>query len=227
MFSEIKKYDLRFIIDRDVNLKMYGSVSLSQEPPTKPEDYYWVEKVEHTPRGFYYRVSGVDKQFHEGELYPLLPLLVSKEPLELGDKFYCEGEVHDVYNMYFDDKLDSWMICSYNGFTYHEAECHKVIADFKQFGWFYNEGPPHDHNYNWRDSRYLETYINTCLIDAVKEGFKMTIMVEEICPNYNGAHVGKDCSCKSGFKLVPKLHEGKIIIDQYGLLEKSQNCYKY
>jgi hypothetical protein len=81
----------------------------------------------------------------------------------------------------------------------------KVVATPEMFGWLYNEGPPHDHNRNWGDSRYLEDYIQSCLISSVKNGLKMTVMVKEIAE----------------FNHVPILHEGKIIIDTYNLLRKS------
>jgi hypothetical protein len=226
-YTEIKEYELKFVIDRAMNLRVTSSVSIDGKLPTSLDDYYWIEKAEYTPIGFMYTVSGFDKQYHESELFPLSPVLVSKDSLEIGDNFYCEGEIHEVFSLFFDNETEKWMVASYNGFMYHESETYKVIATYDQFGWFYNEGPPHDHNYNWKDSRYLEMYLNTCIIDAIKRGFKMTIMVEEICPNYGGSHIGKDCSCKSGFKLVPKMHEGKIIIDQYNLLRDSKSTFKY
>ena len=75
-----------------------------------------------------------------------------------------------------------------------------IIATPDMFGWLYNEGPPHDHNRRWIDSRYLEDYIELCLISVVRNNFKMSIIVDGV---------------------LPKLHDGKIIIDRYDLL---RNC---
>ena len=44
-----------------------------------------------------------------------------------------------------------------------------------------------------------------------KNGGECEIEAVEICPHYGGTHIGKDCSCKSGFVLAPKLNNNKVI----------------
>ncbi len=39
---QIKEFDLRFIIDRGIDLKNGINVSLSDVTPTTKEDFYWV-----------------------------------------------------------------------------------------------------------------------------------------------------------------------------------------
>lgn len=175
---EIKEYDLRFVIDQTVRLVIGSSVALVNKPPLSSSDFYWVDRVVSEPFGLMYGVYGVDRLFHECELYPLLPVLVSETDFGECGKFYYNGKICDYVNT-----------LSLN-----------IIATPDMFGWLYNEGPPHDHNRRWIDSRYLEDYIELCLISVVRDNFKMSIIVDGV---------------------LPKLHDGKIIIDRYDLL---RNC---
>lgn len=222
---EIKEYGLRFIIDKDIKIKVGTSVSLKNETPLSPDDFYWIESIKYEPTGFMYSVYGLDTSFHESELYQLLPILVSDERLIIHDKFYHNGKIYDCMDLVCDceDGEGNWFVLNELGESILESEVSKVIATPDMFGWLYNEGPLHDHNMVWQDSRYLEDYKQSCLISAVKNGLKMTVIVHEVCPNYNGSHLDKDCSCKSGFVHGPKLHEGKIIIDAYGILRNSSS----
>lgn len=226
---EIKEYDLRFIIDKNIKIKTGSSVSLKNEPPLSHDDFYWVESVKYEPTGFMYSVYGLTTLFHESELYQLLPILVSDERLIIHDKFYHNGKIYDCMDLICDcdDGEGNWMVMNELGQTFLESDVLKVIATPDMFGWLYNEGPIHDHNIFWGDSRYLEVYNEACLISAVKNGLKVSIIVHEVCPNYNGSHLGKDCSCKSGFVHGPKMHEGKIIIDAYGILRNSSGVIKF
>lgn len=212
-----KEYDLKFIIDKKLSLNYESIVSLENKLPKSLDDYYWVEKVEHKPMGFFYTLGGLDGQYHESELYPLSPVLVSNELLEIGDRFYCDGEIHEVFDLHLDEEKDKWVVCCNYGLTYLESEVYKVVATLEQFGWFYNEGPPHDRNYNWVDSRYLENYTNRCIKDVIKNGLKMTILVGDTCHNVDRVIDG--CSCITGFEHVPMLHDGKVIFDIYGILK--------
>lgn len=101
-----------------------------------------------------------------------------------------------------------------------------VIATNEQIGFVYNEGPIHDHNRYWVDARFLEDLIYPKFVsDMLEFGGDVYLVVHEICPNYDGAHIGKDCSCKSGFKIVPKLYQDKVIMDLYGLLQRESGVY--
>ncbi|TXG84688.1 MAG: hypothetical protein E6R13_02850 [Spirochaetes bacterium] len=101
-----------------------------------------------------------------------------------------------------------------------------IVATSEQIGFVYNEGPIHDHNRYWGDSRYLEDLYYPRFVDDMNElGGQVYLVVHEICPNYNGSHIGKDCSCKTGFKVIPKLHQGMVIMDLYGLLQKEHGVY--
>jgi hypothetical protein len=202
---EIKEYGLRFIIDKDVRLRVGSSVALVDKPPITANDFYWIESVILEPFGLMYTVYGLEKPLHACELYPLLPVLVSDDVLDYHDKFYHEGNIYECSELKLDDDLNMWVVSNENQESFIESSVEKVVVTPEMFGWLYNEGPPHDHNMNWGDSRYLEGYIQSCLIPSVKNGFKMSVMVTEI----------------SEFNHIPTLHEGKIIIDAYNLLRKS------
>ena len=89
---------------------------------------------------------------------------------------------------------------------------HKVEATTEQIGWgFSKKYLNHDHAYDYRGGS-IEMYHPTMIHDIVRNKFKVDIEVQEICPHYGGSHIGKDCSCKSGFINVPVLHEGKVIM---------------
>lgn len=175
---EIKEYDLRFVIDQTIRIAIGSSVALVNKPPVISDDFYWVDRIISEPFGLMYSIYGIDGLFHECELYPLLPVLVSGTEFCDGGKFYYNGKICDYVNS-----------LSLN-----------IIATPDMFGWLYNEGPPHDHNMRWIDSRYLEDYNESSLISIVRNNFKMSIIVD-------------------GNLL--KLHDGKIIIDRYDLLRKS------
>lgn len=40
----------------------------------------------------------------------------------------------------------------------------------------------------------------------LKDGDEVLVECEEVCPHYNGKHIGRDCSCKSGFVYIIKLN---------------------
>jgi hypothetical protein len=71
-----------------------------------------------------------------------------------------------------------------------------------QLGFVYNEGPPHDHNWNWVDSRYLEE-MHPSTLEGMDSDSEIRVLVE-------------DDGNFSKFR-------GKLIIDTYLMLsEKSQ-----
>lgn len=89
--------------------------------------------------------------------------------------------------------------------------CKKVLAKPEQIGLMWDNHPDD------LEFKYLTDFIDEkdkSMIDYVLEEYdgKCFIETEMICPNYNGAHIGKDCSCKTGFIDIPKIHEGKVII---------------
>ncbi len=89
--------------------------------------------------------------------------------------------------------------------------CKKVIVKPEQIGWMW------DNHADDASSHFLTDFIDekdNTMIDYVlnENNGKCSIEIETICPNYNGKHIGKDCSCKTGFIDVPKLFEGKVII---------------
>lgn len=93
----------------------------------------------------------------------------------------------------------------------HYEFCRKLIAAYSQVGWMWDNTPDDI------DNTYLTHFLtkeDDSMIDYVLEenSGKCKLEVNEICPNYNGSHIGKDCSCKTGFITVPKLIEGKVII---------------
>jgi len=220
MEFKIKEYDLRFIVDKDVVLRHDTNVSLTPTPPTSREDFYWIDSITDDALGFMYGLYGVDGRRHAGDLFPLLPIIVSNDLLNNNDLFYVNGVIHEVNGLYMDEG-EQWKVIDENGGYFYEHEVFKVIATPDQIGWVYNEGPPHDHNYNWVDSRFLETVHNKLFVNCVKDNLKITIVVDEECST------GGDDECRGELSLVPHLHDGKVIIDGYGLLKNSSSVFVY
>lgn len=228
---KIKNYILRFIKDSST-IKEGMNISCSGLMPINKHDFGYVEEIKHNPLGFTYGIRKLDDNRvyyrHTSTIKPILPVLVSNEAIEKGDMFYLNtGEIHKCLKIDYDNELMLERVIGSNGIGYLKERVKKVIAGPNEIGWGYNEGPPHDHNRNWKfddiDKKhlYLEDYLPSMIHNAVKNGCKLFVVVEEICPHYEGKHVNKDCSCKSGFILAPKLYEGKVIMDAYGLLKKS------
>ena len=138
------------------------------------------------------------------------PIIVSEDVVLKGDWYY------DGVNIHVSDG------------SFVEEGFKKVVALPSQIGWIYNEGPPHDHNRVWCDSRYLEDFhYDGFMKHIAKSHGKISLVVKEICPNYDGSHINKDCSCKTGFIHVPVLHHDKVIMDLYGILKKSYGVFVY
>jgi hypothetical protein len=215
-YRKTKEYELRFVIDKEVNLKINSSVAITDSAPTNKDDFYWVESISHEPTGFMYKLYGVDRLFHECELYPLLPVVVSDDILHYDDLFYYNGKVYTCAAIFLDDETTKWMISDKKEEKFFESDVLKVVASTEAFCWIYSEGPPHDHSYDWVGSSYLEDYIETILIDIVKNDFKLDLIVHELCLK----HIDKDCTCKNNLSYVVKTHKGKIIVDHYKLLTK-------
>lgn len=71
-----------------------------------------------------------------------------------------------------------------------------------EVGYVYNEGPPHDRNWDWVDSRYVEL-LHPSTFEGMDSDSKIRVLVE------NDGNFSK--------------FRGKLIIDSYFLLsEKSQ-----
>jgi len=216
---KIKEYDLRFIIDKAIPLTHGTHVSLSPEPPIIKEDFFWVDEIKYNPLGFMYYLYGVEGGYHNGGLYPLLPVIVSSEFLNIHDLFYSNGTIYEVSGLFIDEE-DRWKVIDEFANIHYESDVYKVIATPEQIGYVYNEGPPHDHNYNWVDSRYLEIMHPKTIINCVKNDFKITIAVEEKC-------VTGGEECRGELILVPYMHENKVIIDSYKLLKNSSSTIIY
>ena len=216
---QIKEFDLRFIVDKNVKLTHGVNVSLSDVPPIRKEDFYWIDSIRYDPLGFMYQLYGVEENYHAGGLFPLLPVIVSSEVLNIHDLFYHNGFIGEVNGLFMDEE-DRWKVIDENGNVCYESDVYKVIATPEQFGLVYNEGPPHDRNYNWVDSRYLEIMHPKILVDCVKNNFKITIAVDERC-------VTGGEECRGETVLTPQLHDDKIIIDGYNLLKKSSSTFVY
>lgn len=219
MQFNIKEYDLRFIIDKDIRLGVSVNVSLTETPPINKEDFYWIDSVKYDALGYMYGLDGIDERFHAGSLFPLLPVIVSSELLNIGDLFYHDGKISEVVFLLLDEE-ENWVVIDEHNNVYNERDVYKVIATPEQIGWVYNEGPPHDHNYNWVDSRFLEVLHPKLFINCVRDNFKITIVVEEECVT------GGD-ECRGELRLTPQLHDGKVIIDGYNLLKKSSSVFVY
>lgn len=214
MDFETKEYDLRFIIDGERQLNIGVNVCLNDIPPIDKDDFYWIDSINYDEFGFIYKLFGVNDKFHVGELKSLLPVLVSDEPLDYYDLFYHNGKIHEVCALYHDESDDNWKVMDEFNDIFNEKDVLKVVATPDKFGWVYNEGPPHDHNYDWVDSRYLEVYRESILINCVNNDLKIKVLVEAICEDRRS----KLDDCLSGMRLVPKLHNNKIIIDYYNLI---------
>jgi len=216
---EIKEYDLRFIINYDKDLKHGVNVSLSKKPPLVKDDLYWIDSIKHENIGFMYKVYGLDNEFSAAELYPLSPVLVSDEALDIHDLFYYNGRIFECCRLFLDEETEKWIVMSEEEVEYFEDDVYKVIATPNMFGGVYNEGPPHDRNYDWVDSRFLEQFHDSYLIKSVLNDFKLSIVVEVECSNKPST----PDDCIGDLKIKPSLHENKIILDSYGLLRNSSS----
>jgi hypothetical protein len=138
-------------------------------------------------------------------------------------EFYLVSDEEEIFveDLFFCTKTNEILKCSQvslSGIISEDGKgffpftcCKKVIVIPEQIGWMWDNSPE-DYSYFFL-TPFIDENDNT-MIDFVltEDNGKCFIEIEEICPNYNGAHIGKDCSCKSGFIDIPKLHEGKVII---------------
>lgn len=133
----------------------------------------------------------------DDELEVVEPYLLSYDDITSGQTYYCRGS-------------NSIKVAGKSG-GYH---CDiKVVAEPKEIGWIYlQEGPPHDRAYDYKNGAYVEVMHPLSLLGIIDSGGLVKVQVAEVCPHYNGAHLWKDCSCKSGFIHLPLLHEGKVIL---------------
>lgn len=218
MYLELKKMKLRFI--KGGELKVGCLIGRHNIMSINKYDIGYLEGIKDEPLGFKYGIRELDtnKLFHHhiSTIEPILPILISDDIIEKGDFFYIDkGFIYKCTGKHKEGKL--WIIESNEG-EYLAKWVKKVMAKPEEFGWSYNDGPPHDHNFEWR-GKYLEDYKPISLLRAIKDRCRLLVVVEEVCPNYGGSHYGRDCNCKSGFIIQPKLYENKIIMDTYGLLK--------
>lgn len=229
---KLKKYKLRFIKDSVSEIKIGMNIGRHNLIPINKYDFGYVEDIKDDSLGFSYGIREMDSNklyyHHISTIQPILPVLISDEDIQKGDRFYVNtGELHTCIKRGYDNDMMVERIFGDNGINYLTGRVQKVVAGPSEIGWIYNEGPPHDHNRNWKyddlDKKhlYVEDYLPSAIHSCVKDGCKVTVIVEEICPHYNGKHIGKDCSCRGGFIMAPKIYEGKIIMDSYGLCKKS------
>ena len=59
--------------------------------------------------------------------------------------------------------------------------------------------------------RSYTTELTKAEIKQLAKDVDCEVMAMEICPNYGGAHVGKDCNCKSGFIHIIETKDNKIV----------------
>ena len=152
------------------------------------------------------------------------PVILSDEKLFVNDYAYTPDGVKRVDSIDRKAGTFTYKLSNDLTFDFRLSDCKKVIAQFCDMGYVYNEGPPHDHNSIWNGA-YLEDLHMQGFLDRVTfaDTNEIYLVVEEVCPS----HVGKDCSCKSGFIQVPVLYNGKVIMDTYGILQRQAGVYKY
>lgn len=136
------------------------------------------------------------------------PILVSKEPLYTNSYFLNNGKVSKIIKRYRNDNNEMEILD--DGYKTHLEKdiLWKVIAQPQNFGYFCSNGPPHDHNEDWKYGLYLEQFLPI----MIENKQQIWVLTREACPNYDGKHIDDDCSCKSGFIQVPLLRNGKIIM---------------
>jgi len=221
---KIKEFKLRFIKD-DTEIKKGMNVGRHGLMPINKYGFGYVEDIKTEALGFNYGIREMDSNklyyHHISTIQPILPVLISDDKILKGDRFYVDnGEIHTCIKRESETKTKLGRIIGENDVDYLEKWVQKIVAGPNEIGWGYNEGPPHDHNRNWKydtdDNKqlYIEDYLPSMIHKAVKSNCKLFVVVEEICPHYDGRH-------KSGFILAPKLYDGKVIMDSYGLLKKN------
>ena len=228
---QFKEFDSRFIPDDTQELRVGINVGRHNLMPVCRGDFGYIEKIKDESLGFKYGVREMDSGklywHHSSTIRPILPILISKDDnINKGDFFYVDnGEVHECADKTKETSKKLGRVINTEGKDFLTKWVNKVVARPHQIGLCYNYGPPHDHNHEWKNDsdgiRYLEDYIPTCLHEAVWKGCKMLVRVQEVCPHYDGKHLDKDCSCKSGFVYMPLLHDGKVVMDTYGYIKEN------
>lgn len=127
--------------------------------------------------------------------------LVCDDEIGITDKFYHK-KTNKVYEC-SDISLCGIFAKEEVGFFPFVA-CKKVVAMPNQIGWLRDWGIP---------GRTLITPVDIQLILSKTFNGKCSIEMKEVCPNYDGAHMNKDCSCKTGFIEVINFVDNKVIIN--------------
>lgn len=186
---------------RDINDNTYGYISDASDKHNIV--------VQYTNEGQGLHCVDIWCKDKDSKLEVVEPYIVSNDNILEGDLCYVEGVI---------------MKATMN----HPSPlfCNKVVAGPDQIGWVYYEGPPHDRAWDYKSNSYVEQLHPNHILDILeRENKDVLVEVQEICPNYDGKHIGKDCSCKSGFIYVPKLFKDKIIMHTYEFSQFENDNY--
>lgn len=146
----------------------------------------------------------MDTNIRVVEPYLLDPTLT----IHKDDYYYCKGS--ETVKIATKD-------CSYICDT-------RVIGYPNEIGSVYTS-VPHDRAIEYKKGGYLEELHPSMLLDLLNTSGRILVEVEEICPHYGGTHIGKDCSCKSGFILRPRLKDKKVILYPKPLNKESKQLF--
>ena len=217
-FFELQTVELKFVEHRPEQIKVGMLIGLHSGVPTRLEDFGYVEDIIDEPLGFNYGIRELkdDKLQHysRNSITPILPVLISDDSISYGDTFYTNrGEIYVCENLgtrFLPTKAE--LIYTKTGLEFLAADCKKVMATPAQIGWkFSKRYLNHDHAWDYKGGS-VEQYHPDFISNIVRNDFKVDVEVQEICPNYGGAHIGKDCSCKSGFTTRAVLFFGMVVM---------------
>jgi len=211
------EYDLKFIF-RNKDIEIGAKVAILCDLPIKPQNIGTIKEIRDNGLCLVEKViTGLILTYPKSMIRVIEPIIVSSEELFINNDFYTnDGFIGKVDKRYKKD--NDWIISS-NNQEYLENNIKKIIGYPEQFSYLCNDGPPHDHNESWKDDLYLEQFLPTMLNEIILDNCKILVLTREVCPNYGGSHINKDCSCKSGFIPAPVLKNNKIIITYKKMFE--------
>ena len=133
--------------------------------------------------------------------------MVNKEPYLVADwDIWFDDECLFVINT--GDKKDKYVIGSpYNLFVDQVKATYRVVGRPENIGLKYVS----EKLGTYGRKRSYTTELTKAEIKQLAKDVDCEVMAVEICTNYGGEHIKKDCNCKSGFANIIETKDNKIV----------------